>query len=34
MVHLLESFGYSPVDLLKDINGKERLIKGLKHDEE
>jgi release factor glutamine methyltransferase len=31
MVSLLENSGYSPVVLLKDINGKERFIKGLKH---
>ena len=32
MVFLLESCGYSSVVLLKDINGKVRFIKGLKHD--
>ena len=32
MVTLLKSFGYSSVVLLKDINSKERFIKGLKHD--
>jgi release factor glutamine methyltransferase len=32
VAHLLESCGYSSVVTLKDINSKERLIKGLKHD--
>jgi release factor glutamine methyltransferase len=32
MDRLLESCGYTSVVVLKDINGKERFIKGLKHD--
>jgi release factor glutamine methyltransferase len=30
MVQLLESFGYSEIEVVKDINGKERIIKGTK----
>jgi release factor glutamine methyltransferase len=31
MVHLLELYGYSTIKILKDINGKERIIKGNKY---
>ena len=30
MVQLLESFGYSEIKIVADINGKERIIKGIK----
>lgn len=31
LVHLLESRGFSDIRIIKDINGKERIIKGIKH---
>ena len=31
MLHLLESFGYSLIEIVADINGKERIIKGRKN---
>jgi methylase of polypeptide subunit release factors len=30
MVQLLESFGYSVIEIVADINSKERIIKGTK----
>jgi len=31
MLHLIESFGYSLIEIVSDINGKERIIKGTKN---
>ena len=31
MALLLESFGYSDIQIITDINGKERIIKGIKY---
>ena len=31
MIKLLESSGYSDIEIVKDINGKERIIKGIKN---
>jgi hypothetical protein len=32
ILDLLESFKYSTVKIVKDINGKDRIAKGEKHD--
>ena len=31
MSSLLESYGYSDIKIITDINGKERIIKGIKY---
>jgi len=32
MVQLLESYGFGDINVIKDINGKERIIKGIKYE--
>jgi release factor glutamine methyltransferase len=31
MSELLQAYGYSEVEIIKDINGKDRIIKGIKN---